>query len=98
MSHFMPYFFAVCCVVILYSLYKVHKDPDIDFNLLDLLLENGRVSKISVLVMGAFFVMSWIMLSLEATSRMTEGYMGLYGTTFVAPLLAKLFIPAKEAK
>lgn len=98
MREVLPWFFAACCLVVLYSLYRVHKDPTVEFSLFDLLLENGRVSKISALVMGAFGVCSWIMLSLEANGRMTEGYLTIYGATWVAPLLVRIVTPAKEAK
>ena len=64
-----------------------------DFNLLDLLIENGRVSKVSCLVMGSFFVTSWIMLDLQFHGKMTEGYMTTYGAVWVSPLLVRLFNP-----
>lgn len=59
--------------------------------MLDLMMENGRVSKVSSVVMGAFCLHSWIMLDLELHSKMTEGYLTIYGATWVAPLLLKLY-------
>ena len=88
-----PIFFALCCIGILWSLYRAHKRPDVDFNFLDLLMENGKVSKISCLVMGSFGLHSWIMLDLETHGRMTEGYLTIYGATWVSPLLIRLFTP-----
>lgn len=68
----------------------MHMNPDVDFNMLDLLMSNGRVSKISCLVMGAFGVTSWLMLELTVHNKMTEGYFGLYCTAWVAPLITQL--------
>ena len=85
--------FILSVLAIVWSIYRVQKDQTIDFNLLDLLVENGRVSKVSCLVMGAFFVTSWIMLDLQFHGKMTEGYMAMYGATWVAPLLVRLFNP-----
>jgi len=85
--------FIITVLGILWSVYRMQRDPTVDFNLLDLLIENRKVSKVSCLVMGAFFTTSWIMLDLQFHGKMTEGYMGLYGATWVAPLLARLFNP-----
>lgn len=61
------------------------------FNLFDLIMENGRLSKISCLVMGAFTVHTWIMVRLTFDGKMTEGYLTIYGATWVAPMLARMF-------
>ena len=86
--------FIVVVLMLIWSLYRLHRNPEVDFNLLDLLMENGRVSKVSCIVMGAFFVHSWIMLSLQLSepSKMSEGYLTIYGATWVAPLLARLML------
>lgn len=75
----------------LWSLYRTHLNASIDFNLLDLLMENGRVSKVSCIVMGSFSLHSWIMLDLELAGKMSEGYLTIYGATWIAPLLARIF-------
>jgi hypothetical protein len=75
----------------------MHRNPHVEFNLLDLLMEGGRVSKVSFLVMGAFFVSSWLMLALQAAGKMTEGYFGLYAGAWVAPLIARLMNASESA-
>lgn len=82
--------FMIAVLGIMWSIYRLHLNPVVNFNMLDLLMENGRVSKVSCLVMGAFFVTSWIMVDLESKARMTEGYLGLYAGAWVAPLIARL--------
>lgn len=72
-------------------MYRAHRDPRIDFNLLDLLLENDRVSRKAVLVMGAFFTSSWIVIRLTLDGKLTEGYFGAYMAAWVAPMIAGMF-------
>ena len=82
----------IVALVIAWSLYRAHRNQAFaDFNLLDLLMENGKISKLSCVFMGSFFVFSWIMVRLTFDGKMTEGYVGLYGATWVAPIIAKLF-------
>jgi len=84
----------IVALVIAWSFYRAHRSNEgafSQFNLLDLLLENGRVSKVSCLVMGAFTVHSWIIVRLTVEGKMTEGYLTIYGATWVAPLLARMF-------
>lgn len=90
--------FIITILGIIWSIYRLHKSPNVDFNILDLLMENQRVSKVSCLVMGAFFVTSWIMVDLQANAHMTEGYLGLYAGAWVAPLIARLMNPAVDTQ
>ena len=82
-------------LAILWSVYRLHKSPDVDFNLLDLLMENGRVSKVSCEMMWSFALHSWVMIDLEVHGKMTEGYLTIYGATWVAPLIARIFTAPK---
>lgn len=81
----------VCILIIGWSFYRAHRDPRIDFNLLDLLLENDRVSKKSVLVMGAFAASTWIVIRLTLDGKLTEGYFTAYMAAWVAPMIAGMF-------
>lgn len=80
---------------ILWSVYRLHKNAAVEFNMLDLLMENGRVSKVSCVMMGSFALHSWIMIDLEVHGKMTEGYLTIYGATWIAPLIARLFSTPK---
>lgn len=89
---------AMSLIVVLligWSLYRAHKDTNglSHFSLFDLLMENGRVSRIASVFMGGFFVVSWIMIQLQISGKMTEGYMGLYFAGIISPLISKLFSP-----
>lgn len=83
--------FGIAVLAVVWSIYRLQRNPAVDFNMLDLLLENGKVSKVSCIVMGAFFVHSWIMVDLQAHLKMSEGYLTIYGATWVAPLMMRLF-------
>ena len=84
--------FIIAVLGIIWSVYRLHQIPDNQFNVIDLLMEGGRVSKVSCIVMGAFFMHSWIMMDLQVHGKMTEGYLTIYGATWVAPLLARLWM------
>ena len=81
---------AVMLLLIVWSFYRAHKNPKIDINLFDLLIEGGRLSKIAVTFMLAFAVTTWIMVYLTLTSKMTEGYLIAYGGMWVGPLVARV--------
>ena len=66
----------------------------IDGNVFDIIMENGKVSKLACIAMGAFFVLCWIMIRLTLDGKMTEGYVGMFGGLCFTPIVAKLFSPA----
>lgn len=80
-----------------WSLYRAHRSDGAafaQFNLLDLIMENGRVSRIACVFLGSFAVTSWIMIRLTMDGKMTEGYLTSFGALWIIPLTAKLFSPA----
>ena len=78
--------------LVLWSFYRAHKDPNFSFNALDLLIgEDGRVSKSSVVLLGAFATMSWAFIRITIDGKMTEGLYIAYGATWVAPFIALVF-------
>lgn len=88
-------FLMIAALAILWSLYRAHKDQNglSAFNLFDLLMDNGRISRIASVFMGGFLLVSWIMIRLTLDGKMTEGYMGLYFAGIIAPIISKLFSP-----
>jgi hypothetical protein len=72
------------------SLYRAHRDPNNAINLMDLFLENGRVSRLAVAFMLTLALSTWIMIDLELHGKMTEGYLTVFGGLWVAPIIAKL--------
>lgn len=83
---------AMIAAAIVVSFYRYNKDPSIpSFNIVDLLMENGRLSRLALAFDAAVVVTAWIMLKLVVDGKMTEGYLGIYGSFWVAPILAKMF-------
>ena len=81
---------AIAVFLITVAAIRLHQRADNDFNILDLLMENGRVSKAAVVMMGAFSLTSWMMVELTLIGKMAEGYFGLYAAAWIAPVVVKL--------
>jgi len=86
-------FGLVLLLLVVWSIYNAHRDPGLSFNFFDLLMENGRLSKLSCMALGSWALHTWIMIDLEVSGKMTETYITTYGTIWVAPILLKLFAP-----
>lgn len=84
---------SVILLLVTWSFYRAQRDPNISFNLFDLIMENGRVSKLAFAFMTGLILLTWLMADLQRMGKMTEGYMGLYGGIIIAPIIAKLFSP-----
>ena len=88
----------IIALVIAWSIYKAHKNEENNFNLMDLLMENGRVSRIACAFMTTLVITSWLMVTIASTGKMTEGYLAIYGGLWVTPIVAKLFSAAPPAE
>ena len=80
----------IVALMIAWSLYRAHRNMA-EFNFFDLIMENGKVSRLACIALGSFTVTSWIMIKLALDGKMTEGYLGLYGGLCFTPIVAKLF-------
>ena len=76
---------------IVWSFYQAHKSPGNAINLFDLVMVDGRLSKMAVVFMGAFATTTWAIIRLTIDGKLTEGYVGLYSTAWVAPMISRLF-------
>jgi hypothetical protein len=88
----MVFVLVLTMALIAYSFWQAHKNPLVDFNVFDLLMENGRVSKVACMVLGSFIMTTWMMVHLTIHDKMTEGYMTTYMAAWIAPLIAKMFV------
>ena len=84
---------VVASLALIWSFYRAQRNPLFSFDLFDLLMENGRLSKTSVAFVSTLFVTSWIMVWLTLDGKLTEGYFTGYAVAWIAPLVAKLFSP-----
>ncbi len=85
----------IVALSLVWTLYRAHKDKNglRHFNLFDLIMENGRVSRLASVFIGGTLVVSWIMVRLTLDGKMTEGYLGLYFAGVITPIVTKLFSP-----
>lgn len=83
----------IVALTVSWSLYRAHRSAAYSFDLIDLLIENGRVSKLACVFMGSFVVTSWAFIKVAVDGKMTEAIFLAYGGVWVAPILAKLFSP-----
>lgn len=79
------------------SLWRAHRNADYTFDLMDLIMENGRVSKIAVAFMMVLGVSTWVVINQEINAKLTEGTFGLWLTAWVTPLVAKVVFNKTEA-
>lgn len=86
---------GVVLLIFAWSLYKAQKNPDFQFDLFDLIMENGKVSKLAVVFLGAFATMSWVLIRLAIDGKLTDVYYAAYGAIWVAPIISRLFSPPK---
>jgi len=78
-------------VALVWSFYRAQKDPANSINLFDLVMDKGRINRISVAFMVTLCATTWIMVRLTLDGKLTEGYFTGFGLMWVAPLVAKLF-------
>ena len=96
---FDPMLTALCglFVIIGLSFWSAQKRKDFAFDLFDILMENGKVSRIAVAFMLVLAVTTWIIINEEIKGRLTEGMFGLYLGAWVAPLVAKVIFGKTDA-
>lgn len=83
--------FAGAAIVALLALLVWHRSRDSSVDLTDLLMENGRISRLAVTWLGSFAVMTFGFVYLLLTKALTDMYVGIYTATWAAPIITKLF-------
>lgn len=81
---------AGAVALVLLSFYRAHRKPGFEFNAFDLVMIDGRVDRIAVAFMLVLGVTTWVMVDLQISGRMSEGYMTTYGAMWVMPLVARI--------
>lgn len=82
---------VVGALLIVLSIYRLQRDETSVFNLLDLVMENGRLSRLAFAFIVTLAITSWIVVRLTLDKKMTEGFLWAYGTMWVAGIIAKMF-------
>ncbi len=87
---------GVVAVSVVIAFWRAHRKPGFQFNAFDLVMENGRVSRIAVAFMFVLGVTTWVVIDLQINGKMTEGYFTTYGAMWVLPLVAKVVFNKTE--
>lgn len=75
-----------------WTLYRAQLDQTNRLDLLDLIMEQGRLSRSACILLGAFGTSSWLLVVLTLSGKMTEGYFGLYAGAWIAPTVTKMIV------
>lgn len=94
-----PMLTALCIgvAVIVFSFWRAQKRPDFAFDLFDLVMEGGRVSKIAVAFMLVLVVTTWVIINMAIKGTLTEGIFAIYVGGWVTPLVAKVIFGKTDA-
>jgi hypothetical protein len=86
--------FAIVLLLLVWSFYRAQRDPANSFNLFDLIMENGRISRIGFAFLVALLVTSWVLVKMASNAtRNLDVVFSAYLAAWVAPIVAKLFSP-----
>lgn len=83
-------------VFVVISFWRAHKRPGFDFNAFDLIMENGKVSRLALWYNLAGAVSTWVIVDLQTKGKLTEGMFGLWLGAWVGPIIAKLVFNKNE--
>lgn len=81
---------VMAVIFLIWKVSKLNRDPHNKFDVLDLFMENERLSKAAVVMMGSYALTTWLMVYLALHDKLTEGYFGLYATAWIAPVVVRL--------
>lgn len=88
----------ILTLVVSWSFYRAHRNPQFTFNVFDLIMENGRVSRIACAFLATLLVTSWVIIRMTIEGKLTEGLFTAYVAAWVAPIVAKLFAGVPSPK
>lgn len=87
---------ALGFALLLVSFWRAHRSREFQFSAFDLVMENGRVSKIALAFMVAFSVSTWVIIDMELKGKLTPEIFGMYLAAWVAPLVTKVVFQKNE--
>jgi hypothetical protein len=90
--------FFIICIFIFYHKDKTHPQ----FDITDMVMEGGHVSKTAVFLVCSFILTSWMMVYLTIDGDMNPGYFSIYIGAWIAPIMAKIVkgpsVPPEDEK
>ena len=77
-------------LLIILTFWRAHRNAMLQFNAFDLVMENGRVSKIAFSYMLVLLVSTWVIVLMAWRDKLTDAMFGLWLAAWVGPLVAKI--------
>ena len=98
--------FLLAVLLVLVTLWVWHRSKDSAVDLTDLLMENGKLSRLAFTWLGSFMVMSFGFVYAVLLGNLSDIYAALYAATWAVPIVTKMFAikhpaveqPTKEIK
>jgi len=81
---------VVIFVIVGLSFWRAQKRADFAFDLFDLIMEGGKVSKTAVAFMMVLCVTTWVIIDQQIKGTLSAEVFGLYGGMWVLPLVARV--------
>ena len=81
---------AIGLLLLFVSFWRAHRKHGIAFDAFDLIMVDGKVDRIAMAFMLVLAVTTWIVIDLQITGRLSEGYFTTYGLMWVGPLVARV--------
>ncbi len=78
--------------LVLRSMLAASRETSNTFDLLDLLMDDGRASRSGIVFMVAFAFSVWLMVDLEIHNKMDIAYFAAFNATWVAPIMARIIM------
>jgi hypothetical protein len=86
--------FAIAMLLVIWSFYHAQRDPSNNFNLFDLIIDGGKVSRIGFAYLVGLLVSSWVLIKMvENEARNIDVVFSAYLAAWVIPIVSKLFSP-----
>lgn len=86
----------VVFIIIGLSFWRAQKRSDFAFDLFDLIMEGGKVSKTAVAFMMVLCVTTWVIIDQQIKGALSAEMFGLYGGMWVLPLVARVIFDKKD--
>lgn len=76
--------------IIVFLFWYAQRDNANPINVADLVVEDGKLSKVAVMMFGSFLATTWVLIHLELNARLDVGLFGAYLAAWVAPIVTRI--------
>jgi hypothetical protein len=84
------FIYAGVMLIVAFVLWRLHRNPNNNIDMTDLLQINGRVSKIAVAFLTTLFTSSWYVVHEALEKQLSDAAFAAYLAAWVAPIVAAI--------